>query len=52
MSNPRILVVEDEADILRFVSVALEKEGMSTIQAKSVEEASIGSAYHDRSLSL
>ena len=29
MTKPRILIVEDEADIRRFVRMALEKEGMA-----------------------
>jgi len=44
MSKPRILIVEDEADIRRFVRMALEKEGMSIAEAKSAEEARIDSA--------
>src|SRR5258708_26813299 len=44
MSKPRILIVEDEADIRRFVRIALEKEGMSIAEAKSAEEARIDSA--------
>ena len=44
MSKPQILIVEDEADIRRFVRIALEKEGMTTAEAKSAEEARIDSA--------
>jgi two-component system KDP operon response regulator KdpE len=44
MNKPRILIVEDEADIRRFVRIALEKEGMSIAEAKSAEEARIDSA--------
>jgi two-component system KDP operon response regulator KdpE len=44
MSKPRILIVEDEADIRRFVRMALEKEGMTIAEAKSAEEARIDSA--------
>lgn len=44
MSKPRILIVEDEADIRRFVRMALEKEGFSVAEAKSAEEARIDSA--------
>ena len=44
MSKPQILIVEDEADIRRFVRIALEKEGMSIAEAKSAEEARIDSA--------
>jgi hypothetical protein len=48
MSKPRILVVEDEADIRRFVRMALEMEGMSIAEAKSAEEARIDSACRRR----
>jgi two-component system, OmpR family, KDP operon response regulator KdpE len=44
MSKPRILIVEDEADIRRFVRMALEKEGMAVAEARSAEEARIDSA--------
>jgi two-component system KDP operon response regulator KdpE len=44
MSKPRILIVEDEADIRRFVRMALEKEGMTIAEARSAEEARIESA--------
>jgi two-component system, OmpR family, KDP operon response regulator KdpE len=44
MRKPWILVVEDEADIRRFVRMALEKEGMTISEAKSAEEARIDSA--------
>lgn len=44
MSKPRILIVEDEADIRRFVRMALEKEGMNTAEARTAEEARIDSA--------
>jgi two-component system KDP operon response regulator KdpE len=44
MRKPWILVVEDEADIRRFVRMALEKEGMTISEAKSAEEAQINSA--------
>jgi two-component system KDP operon response regulator KdpE len=44
VNRPRILIVEDEADIRRFVRMALEKEGMSAAEANSVEEARIDSA--------
>lgn len=39
MIKPRILVVEDEADIRRFVRMALEKEGMSVFETETVEDA-------------
>jgi two-component system, OmpR family, KDP operon response regulator KdpE len=44
VNKPRILIVEDEADIRRFVRMALEKEGFSIAEAKSAEEARIDSA--------
>jgi two-component system, OmpR family, KDP operon response regulator KdpE len=44
MSKPRILIVEDEIDIRRFVRMALEKEGLTVVEAKSAEEARIDSA--------
>jgi two-component system, OmpR family, KDP operon response regulator KdpE len=43
VSKPRILIVEDEADIRRFVRMALEKEGFCIAEAKSAEEARIDS---------
>ncbi|MBI0533298.1 MULTISPECIES: response regulator [unclassified Sphingomonas] len=39
MIKPRILVVEDEADIRRFVRMALEKEGMNVFETETVEDA-------------
>ena len=39
MIKPRILVVEDEADIRRFVRMALEKEGMSVFETETAEDA-------------
>jgi two-component system KDP operon response regulator KdpE len=44
MNKTRILIVEDEADIRRFVRIALEKEGMTIAEAKSAEEARIDSS--------
>jgi two-component system KDP operon response regulator KdpE len=44
MSKPRILIVEDEADIRRFVRMALEKEGMNLFEASTVAQARIESA--------
>jgi two-component system KDP operon response regulator KdpE len=41
MSKPRILIVEDEPDIRRFVRLALEREGMTVFEA--------GDAAHGRS---
>jgi two-component system KDP operon response regulator KdpE len=44
MSKPRILIVEDEADIRRFVRMALEKEGMNTFEATTAAQGRIESA--------
>jgi two-component system KDP operon response regulator KdpE len=44
MSKPRILIVEDEADIRRFVRMALEKEGMAVFEASTAAQARIDSA--------
>jgi two-component system, OmpR family, KDP operon response regulator KdpE len=44
MSKPRILIVEDEADIRRFVRMALEKEGMNLFEASTAAQARIESA--------
>src|ERR1700743_1080176 len=41
MIKPRILIVEDEADIRRFVRMALEKEGMSVFETATAEDARI-----------
>lgn len=41
MIKPRILIVEDEADIRRFVRMALEKEGMSVFETATAQEARI-----------
>ena len=39
MIKPRILIVEDEADIRRFIRMALEKEGMNVFETATAEEA-------------
>ncbi|MBU2233037.1 MAG: response regulator [Alphaproteobacteria bacterium] len=39
MIKPRILIVEDEADIRRFVRMALEKEDMTVFETATAEEA-------------
>jgi two-component system KDP operon response regulator KdpE len=44
MTTTWVLVVEDQADILRFVRMALEKEGLSIAEAKTAQEARIESA--------
>ena len=50
MHKPRILIVEDEAHIRRFVKIALEKGGMTINEADSVEAALIDSACRDPEL--
>lgn len=42
--RPRILLVEDEADIRRFVRLSLEREGMAVFEAANALEARIGAA--------
>ena len=44
MSKPRILIVEDESDIRRFVRLALEKEGLSVYEASTTEQARMDAA--------
>ncbi|MGO4703494.1 response regulator [Dyella sp. 2RAB6] len=44
MNRPRILLVEDEADIRRFVRLALEREGMAVFEAGTVWDARIAAA--------
>ena len=44
MTKSRILIVEDEADIRRFVRMALEMEGMSAFEAGTVAEARMNAA--------
>ncbi|HEV7775388.1 MAG TPA: response regulator [Luteibacter sp.] len=44
MSKPRILVVEDEADIRRFVRMALEREGMLVFEAGDAMQGRIDAA--------
>ena len=39
MNKPRVLIVEDEPDIRRFVRIALEKEGMNGLELSTAEEA-------------
>ena len=39
MMRWKILIVEDEANIRRFVRIALEREGMAVFEASSVKEA-------------
>jgi two-component system KDP operon response regulator KdpE len=44
MNKPRILLVEDETDIRRFIKISLEKEGMNIYEAASAEQARIDAA--------
>ncbi|CAH2783993.1 MAG: DNA-binding response regulator KdpE [uncultured Caballeronia sp.] len=44
MSKLRILIVEDEVDIRRFIRLSLEKEGMSVFEATTAAQARIKSA--------
>jgi len=44
MSSARILIVEDEANIRRFVGIALEDEGFQVFEADSVKRALIHAA--------
>ena len=39
MTSPRVLIVEDQADIRHFVRIVLEKEGMAINEATCVKEA-------------
>ena len=43
MSKRWVLIVEDEADIRRFVRMALQRDGLGIAEAKSAEEARIDS---------
>ena len=38
-ANPRLLIVEDEAEIRRFVRLALESEGIEVYEADGVKRA-------------
>src|SRR6201996_6241304 len=44
MSKPRILVVEDESDIRRFIRLSLEREGMTVFEAVDAAQGCIESA--------
>jgi two-component system KDP operon response regulator KdpE len=41
MTSPRVLIIEDQADIRHFVRIVLEKEGMAINEATCVKEALI-----------
>ena len=44
MSKPRILIVEDEEDIRRFIRIALEREGMIVFDAGDAMQGRIDAA--------
>ncbi|ATH99291.1 response regulator [Alcaligenes faecalis] len=44
MNKAQILIVEDESNIRRFVRIALEQEGMSVIEASTLEQARMDAA--------
>jgi len=44
MSKLRVLIVEDEADIRRFIRLSLEREGMMVFEATTAAQARIESA--------
>ncbi|HEY4350169.1 MAG TPA: response regulator [Paraburkholderia sp.] len=44
MKKPRILLVEDESDIRRFIRMALERDGMTVFEASTAAQARIDSA--------
>jgi two-component system KDP operon response regulator KdpE len=47
-----ILIVEDEADIRRFVRMALEKEGMTVFEAQTAGQARIDAATRQPTLAI
>ena len=52
MTKPMILIVEDEADIRRFVRIALEKEGMTVFEAQNARQARIDAATRKPTLAI
>jgi two-component system KDP operon response regulator KdpE len=52
MIKPKILVVEDEADIRRFVRMALETEGLSVFEAATAKQARIDAASRKPELAI
>ena len=52
MTKPIILIVEDEADIRRFVRMALEKEGMTVFEAPTAEQGRIDAATRKPNLAI
>jgi two-component system KDP operon response regulator KdpE len=52
MSKPRILVVEDESDIRRFVRISLEREGMTVFEAGNCAQGRVESASRQPDLMI
>jgi two-component system, OmpR family, KDP operon response regulator KdpE len=52
MTKSKILIVEDEADIRRFVQMALEKVGMSVFEAQTAEQARVDVATRKPDLAI
>jgi two-component system KDP operon response regulator KdpE len=52
MSKPRILVVEDESDIRRFIRISLEREGMTVYEAGDCAQGRIASASRQPDLMI
>lgn len=52
MTKPIVLIVEDEADIRRFVRMSLEKEGMTVFEAQTAEQARIDAATRKPNLAI
>ncbi len=52
MTKSKILIVEDEADIRRFVRMALEKAGMSVFEAQTAEQARVDVATRKPDLAI
>lgn len=52
MAKSRVLIVEDEADIRRFVRIALEKEGMSVLEAQTAEQGRLDVATRKPDLAI
>ena len=52
MTKPRILIVEDEADIRRFVRMALEKEGMAVFETGTLQDARLNAGSRQPDLMI
>lgn len=52
MTKSRVLIVEDEADIRRFVRIALEKEGMSVLEALTAQQGRLDVATRKPDLAI